>query len=134
MRYLLDTNAVIALLTGRQPQLLAMVRKYRTEDFGLSAIVLHELSYGAYKSTRQEENLELLDRLQFEVLNFDKRDAKQAGEIRASLAKKGTPIGPYDALIAGQAKARNLILITSNTREFARVPGLRVQDWQTTEN
>lgn len=64
------------------------------------------------------------------VLEFDKEDARQAGEIRALLASRATPIGPYDVLIAGQAKARNLTLITHNTDEFGRVPGLRFDDWQ----
>ena len=72
----------------------------------------------------------LVDSLQFVVLEFDKEDARQAGEIRAFLASRGTPIGPYDVLIAGQAKARNLTLITHNTDEFGRVPGLRFDDWQ----
>ena len=65
------------------------------------------------------------------VLKFDKEDARQAGAIRAVLASKGTPIGPYDTLIAGQAVARNLILVTHNAQEFGRVPGLRFEDWQT---
>jgi tRNA(fMet)-specific endonuclease VapC len=62
---------------------------------------------------------------------FDKEDARQAGEIRALLAFRGTPIGLYDVLIAGQAKARNSSLVTHNTNEFGRVPGLRFDDWQT---
>jgi tRNA(fMet)-specific endonuclease VapC len=60
----------------------------------------------------------------------DKEDAQQAGQVRAALASIGTPIGPYDVLVAGQAVARDMILVTHNTREFARVPGLRVEDWQ----
>ena len=66
----------------------------------------------------------------FVVLDFDKEDARQSGQIRALLAGKGTPIGPYDVLIAGQAIARNLTLVTHNTDEFRRVPGLRIEDWQ----
>jgi tRNA(fMet)-specific endonuclease VapC len=71
-----------------------------------------------------------VDRLQFEVLDFDKEDSRQAGETRAALAVKGTPIGPYDVLIAGQAMARNLILVTHNTDEFGRVAGLQIEDWE----
>jgi tRNA(fMet)-specific endonuclease VapC len=67
--------------------------------------------------------------LDFKVLGFDANDARHAGQVRASLAAAGTPIGPYDVLIAGQALARNLTLVTSNVREFRRVPGLRVKDW-----
>jgi tRNA(fMet)-specific endonuclease VapC len=70
----------------------------------------------------------LIDALQFVVLEFDKEDARQAGEVRALLASKGTPIGPYDVLIAGQA--RSMILVTHNTQEFGRVPGLQFEDWQ----
>ena len=74
-------------------------------------------------------NVALVDSLQFEVLEFDREDARQAGQIRAQLALKGTPIGPYDVLIAGQAKARKLILVTGNTDEFKRVAGLSIEDW-----
>jgi tRNA(fMet)-specific endonuclease VapC len=69
--------------------------------------------------------------LQFVVLEFDQEDARQAGEIRAALAAAGTPIGPYDVLIAGQARARSLVLVTHNTGEFSRVSGLNIEDWQT---
>jgi tRNA(fMet)-specific endonuclease VapC len=68
--------------------------------------------------------------LRFEVLDFDREDARKAGEIRASLANAGTPVGPYDVLIAGQAVARGLTLVTNNTREFQRVASLRIEDWQ----
>ena len=67
---------------------------------------------------------------QFPVLEFDQEDARQAGEIRAHLASKETPIGPYDVLIAGQAKARKLTLVTHNATEFRRVPNLKVEDWK----
>lgn len=63
------------------------------------------------------------------VLNFDQDDAREAGEIRATLRAAGTPIGPYDVLIAAQARRRDAVLITTNTREFVRVPGLRIEDW-----
>ena len=69
-------------------------------------------------------------RIQFAVIEFDKEDARQAGAIRALLASKGTPIGPYGVLIAGQAIARVMILVTHNTAEFGRVPRLRFEDWQ----
>jgi tRNA(fMet)-specific endonuclease VapC len=96
----------------------------------MSAVVVHELFYGAFKSQRAASNAALIDALKFEVIAFDKEDARQAGEVRAFLAAKGTPIGAYDVLIAGQAKARGLILVTHNTREFKRVPGLRFEDWE----
>ena len=130
MRYLLDANAVIGLLGGNAG-LLAKVRQHAPEDFGVSAIAAHELFYGAYKSRRKTQNLARVDGLQFVVLEFDQEDARQAGEIRAALAGAGTPIGPYDVLIAGQARARGLIVVTHNTGEFSRVNGLDVEDWQT---
>jgi tRNA(fMet)-specific endonuclease VapC len=74
-------------------------------------------------------NVALVDALQFEVLEFDQEDAREAGAIRALLATRATPIEPYDVLIAGQAKARGLTLVTRNTNEFARVSGLRLQNW-----
>jgi tRNA(fMet)-specific endonuclease VapC len=70
-----------------------------------------------------------VDALQFEVIEFDKEDARRAGEVRAYLAGRGTPIGPYDVLIAGQAMARGLILVTHNIGEFQRVPALQIEDW-----
>jgi tRNA(fMet)-specific endonuclease VapC len=132
VKYLLDTNAVIALLNTADSRLARRARRHQPGDIGISAIVAHELFYGAFKSQRVERNLAVLDELRLEVLEFDKDDARQAGEVRASLAYEGTPIGPYDVLIAGQAKARDLILVTRNTNEFRRVHGLRIEDWERT--
>jgi tRNA(fMet)-specific endonuclease VapC len=129
-RFLLDTNAIITLLNGKDSLLTQHARQYKPADICISSIVIHELFYGAFKSKRVEHNVSVVDSLQFEVLEFDKEDAKTAGEIRASLALQGTPIGPYDILIAGQAKARNMILVTHNTSEFNRVSGLLVEDWE----
>jgi tRNA(fMet)-specific endonuclease VapC len=105
-------------------------RQHSPADICISSIVAHELFYGAFKSQRAKHNVALVDRLQFEVLAFDKEDAREAGEIRAALALNGTPIGPYDVLIAGQAKARGMILVTHNSNEFGRVSGLRIKDWE----
>lgn len=129
MRYLLDTNAVIGLLAGA-PSLTARVKRHAPQDFGVPAVGLYELLYGAYKSRRTAHNLARVYALQFEVLDFDRQDARHAGEIRATLAAAGTPIGPYDVLIAGQARARDLALVTRNMREFQRVPGLAIEDWE----
>ena len=90
-------------------------------DFGIPAVAAHELFYSAYRSANQAQNLA--------VLEFDKEDARQAREVRAMLAAAGTPIGPYDVLIAGQALARGLVLVTHNVGEFARVADLQVEDW-----
>lgn len=130
MKYLLDSNAVIALLKGH-PGLTERVRRHVPQDFAVPAIVAHELFYGAYRSQRVGENLARVDALQFVTLEFDREDARQAGELRAHLAATGVPIGPYDVLIAGQALSRGLAVITRNIREFQRVPTLRVEDWET---
>jgi tRNA(fMet)-specific endonuclease VapC len=129
VRFLLDTNAVIDLLRGNE-RLRARVRQHMPDDFAIPAVAAHELFYGAYRSQRRTENLARLESLRLLVLEFDKEDARQAGEIRAMLAAAGTPIGPYDVLIAGQARARGLVLVTHNTGEFQRVSGLQVEDWQ----
>jgi tRNA(fMet)-specific endonuclease VapC len=130
MRYLLDANAVIALLNNTASPIAKRVRRRAPRDFAVSAVVIHELYYGAFKSQRVEQNVARVDALRFSVLEFDEEDARQAGQIRAHLASKGRPIGPYDVLIAGQARARELTLVTHNTSEFQRVPGLKVEDWK----
>jgi tRNA(fMet)-specific endonuclease VapC len=130
MRYLLDTNVVIRLLNSD----LALTRRighYQRSDFGLPVMVMHELYFGAFKSQRVELNIGFLQELDFEIVDFQPADAIKAAEIRAALAARGTPIGPFDTLIAGQAVARNLTLISNNLREFNRVDHLRIEDWQT---
>ena len=134
MNYLLDTNACIALLNSRPPQVGVRLQEVwaRGATVSLSGIVLHELFYGAAKSARRKTNSEaIISLLQqtFEVLQFDLDAARESGEIRALLERKGQRIGEYDTLIAGQALARGLTLVTANTREFARVNGLKVVDW-----
>lgn len=129
MRYLLDANAVIELLNDPDGPVALRVRSHAPHEIGLSVIALHELYYGAFRSKRREHNVGLVDGLLFEVLGFDREDGRHAGEIRAALAKQGSPIGPYDVLIAGQAKARDLILVTANVDEFRRVDSLAVEDW-----
>lgn len=129
MKYLLDTNAVIELLAGNA-HINARARRETPADVVISSIVSHELYFGACKSLRRESNLARVDALLFETLDFDKEDSRAAGEIRAGLALRGQSIGPYDVLIAGQALARGLVLVTHNTGEFSRVAGLAVEDWQ----
>lgn len=131
MAWLLDTNAVIALVTRRSDALLRRVEAMAPGALAISSIVAHELYFGAYRSQKIEFDLETL-RLLFAdlvILDLDQEDARTAGEIRATLARQGTPIGPYDVLIAGQAKARGLTLVTSNLSEFQRVDGLKLEDW-----
>lgn len=129
----LDTNVAIAVLRGGPAQL---VERFRREllvgSLMLPAIALYELRYGVAKSGRREENAERLAvflEAPIEILAFDAEDAEEAGEIRADLERSGTPIGPYDLLIAAQARRRSALLVTANIGEFARVPGLAVEDW-----
>ncbi|HWE99580.1 MAG TPA: PIN domain-containing protein [Caulobacteraceae bacterium] len=132
---LLDANIAIALLKGRSPQVRMRFDAAldTAEPIGLSSIVYHELRYGAAHSDRPEESARaialLVSNARLSLIAFDEADAAEAGEIRAHLRRLGTPIGPYDVLIAGQARARGAVLVTSNQREFDRVPGLKVLDW-----
>jgi len=128
VKFFLDTNAVIALFRG-DVGMLGRLQEHQTRDFGIPTVVAHELFYGAFKSERREENLARIDALHFDIVDFTREDARSSGEVRARLALAGTPIGPNDALIAGQALARSMCLITHNTREFERVKGLIVEDW-----
>jgi tRNA(fMet)-specific endonuclease VapC len=129
LKFTLDSNAVIALMKGH-PGFLARLRQHQPNDFALSAIVAYELYYGAYKSQRVSQNLALVAALRFKILDFNHEDARAAGKLRATLTAAGTPIGPYDVLIAGQAWARDLTLITRNVREFQRVGPIRVENWE----
>ncbi len=128
---LLDANAVIALVARRSDALLQRVEASEPGSLAVSSVVAHELYFGAYRSERVAFNMETL-RLLFTdlaILDFDREDARVASEIRAELKRRGTPIGPYDTLIAGQAKARGLSLVTNNTGEFSRIAGLQLEDW-----
>lgn len=128
MGYSLDTNIVIALIAGNAATRSRIIAQPPGSVF-VSSIVLHELMFGAYNSQRIDDNLVRLKRLAFPLLPFDEGDARSAGEVRAYLKRKGTPIGTLDALIAGQARERGLVLVTANVREFERVEGLIVEDW-----
>ena len=104
----------------------------RRDSICISSLALCELWYGAYRSSRVEENAETLRRFlrgPVEVVRFDEEDAHAAGEIRAELARTGMPIGSYDTLIAGQGLSKGLTVVTSNLSEFQRVEGLPCQDW-----
>lgn len=127
----LDSNIVIALMAGN-PAVRSRIVERKPGSVFVSSIVLHELMFGAFNSQRVEANLEKLERLAFPFLPFDEGDARSAGEVRAALKRLGTPIGTLDVLIAGQARARDLIVVTANCREFERVEGLAIEDWTAT--
>ena len=129
----LDTSAVIGFLNGTSATLLSrMEREAPRGRVALSTVVLCELHYGVAKSQRRRENamrLAIFLQLPLTLLPFDPEDAAEAGLIRAELEAAGTPIGPYDLMIAAQARRRNATLVTANSGEFQCVSGLRVEDW-----
>ncbi len=135
MKYLLDTDCCIYLMTGRDPYAPRILRSLENLDLAdhvvLSAITVSELVSGSTRGRFRRANLAVLDRflLDFEVIPFDEAAARRAGAVRASLEAKGRPIGPYDLLIAGQALSAGAVLVSHNVREFRRVTGLRVDDW-----
>lgn len=134
MNYLLDTNAVVALLRNEPRQVRERYRQAEASDasFAVSSVVLFELWYGVAKSGRAPENTERLRVLlssNLYLLDFNDEDARTAGQVRAALEKAGTTVGAYDLLIAGQALRRGLTVITANASEFSRIAGLSWQDW-----
>jgi tRNA(fMet)-specific endonuclease VapC len=132
--YLLDTNTWISYLRQKSAQLIQRFQQANPGDIALSSVVLGELFFGAHRgsTTNRVVNLALIARLQqqFVSLPFEDRAAAEYGDIRAYLASRGTPIGPNDLMIASIARANGLTLVTHNTSEFSRVPGLRLEDWQ----
>ena len=129
MKYLLDTNAWIKVLRTEASPVTARLAEHHIEQIGMSSIVLHELYFGAYRSRYIAQNLDDIDQLLFPVVEYGRHDALAAARVRAELMTAGNTIGHYDVLIAGQALARGLTMVTHNVGEFARVPGLRVEDW-----
>ena len=136
MSYLLDTNAVIALLTNRPSTVRERLREIPTTalQLAVSSIVLFELWYGVARSGHRADNTQRLRSFMsgaVTVLPFEEEDATTAGDLRAELERRGTPIGPYDLLIAAQALRAGVTLVTTNVSEFRRVPGLNWEDWST---
>ena len=134
MSYLLDTNAVIAVLKNQPPVVRRRLREANSagDEIAVSAVVLFELWYGVARSARRRENAERLRVFlsgSIAVLPFEEEDAAIAGDVRAALEAEGRPIGPYDLLIAAQALRTGSVLVTANVAEFARVPGLDWRDW-----
>jgi tRNA(fMet)-specific endonuclease VapC len=127
---LLDTDTVIALLRGHE-KLAQKARTHPVRSLAISAITLYELRVGVEKSRDHEKNRRALDDAlaPFALAPFEDTAAREAARIRAILEKRGRGIGPYDTLIAGQALSLGMTLVTANTREFARVPGLKLENW-----
>ncbi len=130
----LDTNIAIYVINRRISSVrLRLAEQLRLgTEIGFPAVALFELRYGHARSDRRAESDRLLAEFLapgIAVLPFEAEDAEHAGDIRADLERKGTPIGPYDCLIAAQARRRGATLATANQREFERVPGLLVVNW-----
>ena len=133
-RYLLDTNACIALINGTEINVRRRFKRAvaRESVVLLSSIVAFELWYGVAKSQRKDSNTQRLETFlggPLEWALFDEDDARAAGSVRAELETVGRPVGAYDVLLAGQARRRGATLVTSNTKEFGRVQGLKWEDW-----
>lgn len=128
---LLDTDTVVELLRG-DAAIQRMARSRPAKTLGISTITLYELRVGVEKSRDAAANRKLLEDAlaPFAILAFDAPASMEAAKIRAGLEKKGKGIGPYNTLIAGHALALGAILVTSNTREFSRVRGLKLENWK----
>ena len=132
MTYFLDTNACAEYLRGNAPRLRATLRSYPPSEIRIPAIVEAELLFGARKSNRSEENLASTRAFlnPFITVPFDSSAAERYAQIRLNLERRGQVIGPDDLLIAATVLAYGGVLVTHNTSEFARVEGLRLEDWQ----
>lgn len=132
MIYLLDSNVCVHLLNGRHTTLIQRFRQYDPRQTVLCSMVKAELLRGALRSQRVELNLERLAIFfaPLKSLPFDDSAAEHFARVGAELIKQGTPIGPNDLVIAATALAHQVTLVTHNTAEFSRVPGLRLEDWE----
>ena len=130
LKYLLDTNIVIYTMKNRPQRVKSRFQQHHGQ-MGISTVTIGELVFGAEHSQQTEQNLEDIEALaaRLEVLPFDNKAAYHFGQIRAALYRTGQPIGPYDMMIAGQARAAGLKLVTNNFKEFERVPGLLLENW-----
>jgi tRNA(fMet)-specific endonuclease VapC len=129
---MLDTNILIYTIKNK-PE--AVRQKFEAHDGEIcaSSVTAMELLYGAHKSQAARRNLDAVEGLlgRLDILDFDLGAAEHAGQIRADLAALGSPIGPFDVMIAGHARSTGMCLVTNNEREFSRVSGLRLANWVT---
>jgi tRNA(fMet)-specific endonuclease VapC len=135
MNYMLDTDTCISLLDGREPEkqqnILARLERLHRPELFLSAVTVSELAFGVENSRFRKANLAALDTflLDFRVMPFDETAAREAGQVRAELEKKGQRIGVMDTLIAGHAKSLGLPVVTNNLADFSRIRGLKIENW-----
>jgi tRNA(fMet)-specific endonuclease VapC len=132
MNYLLDTNACISYLNNPQSSVRYRIERLQPSSVFVCSVVKAELYFGVMNSRRPLKNREKLERFlqQLGSVPFDDAAALLYGEVRAKLSKAGRPIGPYDLQIAAIALSRNLIIVTHNTKEFSRIAGLKLEDWE----
>jgi tRNA(fMet)-specific endonuclease VapC len=130
MKFLLDTDTCIYALK-QNPAVLEHLLAQSREDIAVSVITEAELRTGAAKSTSAAKTLRLVENFlrPLGIVEFTSNDAASYAQVRAKLERAGTPIGPLDMLIAAQAVARKLVLVSNNAREFSRVAGLRIENW-----
>ncbi len=127
---LLDTNICIYIINAKPPAVLARFQQYRMGDVGLCSVVAGELAFGVAKSgsARNRQALEMF-LAPLTILPFDDAAMWAYGDLRADLERRGTPIGALDTMIAAHALSQQALLVTNNTREFANVPGLQLDNW-----
>jgi tRNA(fMet)-specific endonuclease VapC len=130
-KYLLDTNICIYIIKPQPPQVFARFQSLALGEVGISSITLAELEYGVQQSQAQQKNKPALEEfiLPLVVIPFDKVAASYYGDLRASLERQGTPIGPLDLMIAAHALSLKTTLVTPKVREFARVAQLKIENW-----
>jgi tRNA(fMet)-specific endonuclease VapC len=130
--YLIDSNVCVIYLNGKSPLLQQRLNSTPVDEIIVCSIVKGELFYGSRRSNNPAKSLQIQQDFlaQFISLPFDDVAAVVYGRVRAELAKAGTPIGPNDLQIAAIAIAHDLTLVTHNTREFSRVDGLKLEDWE----
>ncbi len=129
--YLLDTNICVQIIRQRAPQALAQLTSRAITEVWVSSLTVAELHYGVAKSRQPGQNQQALEQflLPLSIIPFDAEDALVYGRVRALLEAQGQPIGAIDTLLAAQALRHTFTLVTNNVREFARVPGLSIEDW-----
>jgi len=127
---LLDTNICIYIINAKPPAVLERFKNYRLGEIGLCSVVAAELAFGVAKSgsARNRQALEMF-LAPLTLLPFDERAAWAYGDLSAELERMGTPIGSLDTMIAAHALSHQATLITNNSREFAQVPGLHLENW-----
>lgn len=130
LKYMLDTNIVIYTIKNRPERVRSLFNRHEGQ-MCISTVTWGELVYGSERSSQPERNLADIEGLaaRMEIAPFDAPAATHFGQVRAELYRLGRPIGPYDMMIAGHARAMGLVLVTNNMEEFERVPGMRLDNW-----